>query len=314
MKIRRGYLLPNGASSECISEQQEVWSFAVLSAALLHDIGQPFTDVMISLRDREGRALHCSLACDDLPTGASYRPEFCREQQDQHHQSIPLLIAGQIIPKTALQWLSQYPGVFNLWRLTLSGRYAEAGMLGEIITKADQYATPKPLSQNIGNQRLHAEAESESHPSDQPVATSRRAKEKQAGQAFLKWLRQQIVDDTIGINTDNAQLHTVEEGLLIVSPALFRRYLRHVDHLELEELQKGFQLLGIHRMMAPNQPIWIYRQQGRKRNSKLHGMLISDPLTVLELDHLPESNPLLTVEIPRAGTNNNSGALSDKTF
>jgi len=312
MKIRRAYMLPNGASSECISEQQEIWNFAVLCAALLHDIGKPFRAVRISLRDREGRALHCSLACDDLPAGASYRPEFCRErqdqqdQQDQHHQSIPLLIAGQIIPKTALQWLSQYPEVFNLWLFTLSGRYTEAGMLGEIITRADQYSTPEPLSQNDGNQQLHAAAESESHPSDQPVATSRRAKEKQAGQDFLQWLRQQIVDDNIGINTDNAQLHTVEEGLLIVSPALFRRYLRHVDHLELEELQRGFQSLGIHRMMAPNQPIWIYRQQGKKRNSKLRGMLISDPLTVLDLDSLPEVNPLLTVEMPRAGDKSDS--------
>ena len=299
MKIRRGYLLPNGASSECISEQQEVWSFAVLSAALLYDTGQPLTDVMISLR--EGRALHCSLACDDLPAGASYRPEFSREQQEQHHQAIPLLIAGQIIPKTALQWLSQYPDVFNLWLLTLSGRHTEAGMLGEIITRADQYATPKPLSQNNKDQQLHAEEESEPHPSEQPVATSRRAKEKQAGQVFLQWLRQQIVDDKIGINTDNAHLYRVEEGLLIVSPAIFKRYLRSVDHLELEELQRGFQSLGVHRMMASNQPIWTYRQQGKKRNSKLRGMLISDPLAVLDLDDLPEANPLVTVEMPKTG-------------
>jgi hypothetical protein len=300
MKIRRGYLLPNGASSECISEQQEAWSFAVLSVALLHGIGKPFTDVILSLRDQEGRALHCSLVCDDLPAGASYRPEFCREQQDQHHQSIPLLIAGQIIPRSALQWLSQYPDVFNLWQLTLSGRHTEAGMLGEIITRADQYATPKPLSQNNKDQQLHDEEESESHPSNQPVATSRRAKEKQAGQVFLQWLSQQIIDDNIGINTDNAQLHTVKEGLLMVSPAIFRRYLRSVDHLELEELQRGFQSLGVHRMMASNQPIWTYRQQGKKRNSKLRGMLIADPLTVLDLDDLPEANPLVTVEMPTA--------------
>jgi hypothetical protein len=136
------------------------------------------------------------------------------------------------------------------------------------------------------------------------VATSRRAKEKQAGKEFLEWLRRQILDGNIGINTNKAHLHRVEEGLLIVSPAIFRRYLRHVDHLELEEFQKGFQSLGIHRMVVPNQPICTYRRQGRKRNSKLRGMLISDPLTVLDLDldfdFLPESNPLLTAEMPIA--------------
>jgi hypothetical protein len=173
-------------------------------------------------------------------------------------------------------------------------------MLGEIITRTDQYATVKSPELNNGDQQLHPEAESASPPSDQPVATSRGAKVKQAGQVFLKWLRQQIIDDNIGINTDKAHLHTVEEGLLIISPAIFRRYLRQVDQLELGELQKGFQSLGVHRMMAPNQPIWTYRQQGKKRNSKLRGMLISDPFTVLDLESLPGAYPLLTAEMPTA--------------
>ena len=71
------------------------------------------------------------------------------------------ILAGSTIPKTALQWLSRYPEVFNLWLFTLSGRYTEAGMLGEICSKADQHATVKSPSQNIGNQRLQPEAESE---------------------------------------------------------------------------------------------------------------------------------------------------------
>jgi len=296
MKVRRGYMLPNGASTECISEQQEIWNFAVLCSVLLHDIGKSITDVAISLQDEKGSESQWLLACGDIPAGVSYRPEFCQERRDKSHQSVQLLVTGQIIPKTAIQWLSQYPEVFNLWLLTLSGWYAEAGILGEIITKADQYAAGKPLSQNDENQRLQSEAESESQPSGQPVATSRRAKAKQTGQQFLQWLRQQIVDDTIGINTLNAPLHTVDEGLLLVSPAIFRRYLRNVDHLELNEIQRGFQSLGIHRMTASKKNIWTYRLQGEKREHKLNGMLISDPLAVLKLNALPEANPLLTAE------------------
>ena len=311
MKIRRGYMLPNGASTECISEQQEIWSFAVLCAVLLYDIGKSITDVMISLRDEKGSESYWLLACDDMPADSSYRTVFCRERADKHHQSIALLITGQIIPKTALQWLSQYPDVFNLWLLALSGRYTEAGILGEIITRADQYATAKSVPQNSETQNtgtMHRtsstsrtassqpQAESESQPSVQPVATSRRAKIKQTGQQFFHWLHQQIVDEKISINTVNACLHTVDEGLLLVSPAIFRRYLRVVDHLELSEIQRGFQSLGIHRMTASKKNIWTYRLQGEKREHKLNGMLISDPLTVLDLNTLPEANPLLTAE------------------
>lgn len=323
MKIRRGYMLPNGASTECISEQQEIWSFAVLCTALLHDIGKSITDVVITMQDEKGSESQWLLACGDIPAGACYRPEFCQEQRDKHHQSVQLLVTGQIIPNTALQWLSRYPEVFNLWLLTLSGRYAEAGMLGEIITRADQYATGK----SPGSENQEAEdtrppspiskttpSQIDLQPSIQPVVTSRRAKAKQTGQQFLHWLRQQIIDEKISINTINAPLHTVDEGLLLVSPAIFRRYLRNVDHLELNEIQRGFQSLGIHRVTASKKNIWTYRLQGEKRGHKLNGMLISDPLTVLELNTLPEANPLLMAETPSAGINNNSGTPPDNTF
>ena len=151
------------------------------------------------------------------------------------------------------------------------------------------------------NRRSQPQAESESQPSVQPVATSRRAKTKQAGQQFLQWLRQQIVDEKISINTINAPLHTVDEGLLLVSPAIFRRYLRNVDYLELNEIQRGFQSLGIHRVTASKKNIRTYRLQGEKREHKLNGMLISDPLSVLDLNALPEANPLLKAKTPRGG-------------
>ena len=54
IKVRRGYMLPNGASSERMSEQQEIWNFAVLCAALLHDIGKSITQTTISLRNHGG--------------------------------------------------------------------------------------------------------------------------------------------------------------------------------------------------------------------------------------------------------------------
>ena len=41
------------------------------------------------------------------------------------------------------------------------------------------------------------------------------------------------------------------------------------------------------------------RLQGEKREHKLNGMLISDPLSVLELNALPEANPLLKAETPK---------------
>ena len=295
----------------------------MLCSVLLHDIGRSITDVEVSLQDEKGSEAHWLLACGDIPAGSAYRPELCQKRTDEYHQSITLLVTGQIIPKTALQWLCRYPEVFNLWLLTLSGRYAEAGILGEIVTKADQYAKGK----SPGSENQEAEdtrppspiskttpSQIDLQPSIQPVATSRRTKAKQTGQQFLQWMRQQIVDEKISINTVNAPLHTVDEGLLLVSPAIFRRYSLNIDHLELNDIQRGFQSLGIHKVTAAKKNIWTYRLQGEKREHKLNGMLIADPLSVLELDALPEANPLLTAETSKAGINDNSGVSPGKTF
>ena len=202
MKIRRGYMLPNGTSTECISEQQEIWSFAVLCAALLHGIGKPFTEVMISLQDHKDSESHWLLACDDMPADSSYRPEFCRKRTEKHHQSIALLVTGQIIPKTALQWLSQYPDVFDLWLLTLSGRYTEAGMLGEIITKAVQYATGKSLMPNKKNKKTE-EAYS-------PSSTS----EKRFGAIDLKSIGLPPGRDQLEVGSIDSQIRDAENQRL----------------------------------------------------------------------------------------------------
>ncbi|MEE9303683.1 MAG: TraI domain-containing protein [Thiotrichaceae bacterium] len=44
LQLRSGKMLPLGASPEVISEKQELWSYAVLTAAMMHDIGKPLVD------------------------------------------------------------------------------------------------------------------------------------------------------------------------------------------------------------------------------------------------------------------------------
>ena len=368
IKIRRGYMLPNGASSERISEQQEIWNFAVLCAALLHDIGKSITQATISLRNHEGNESRWSLVYGDIPLDASYRLQFRRQPPDQYHQTIPLLIAGQIIPLSALQWLTHYPEVFSVWRLTLSGQYDEAGVFGEIIRKIShdaqkitpsqkekcksknqeqrnssppssssesetpqidlQYIVLPPGMEQVrihshesetNEQRNQSESGGGSQPIIQPSAfqpNNRGQSKKEVAQQFVQWLRQQIIDGKIGINAPNAQLQRVAEGLLLVSPAIFKRYLRDEEHIELNNhelkmLQSGFLSLGIHKPLAHKQTVWTYRYQGKKSDSMLHGMLIPDPLTVLKLDELPEVNPFMSAEMPKAGNINQSGVSND---
>ena len=44
------------------------------------------------------------------------------------------------------------------------------------------------------------------------------------GQTFLAWLKQGLVSGELPMNTVNARVHRVREGVLLVSPGIFRDY------------------------------------------------------------------------------------------
>jgi 23S rRNA maturation-related 3'-5' exoribonuclease YhaM len=43
LRLRRSALLPSGASVEELARLQDVWTYACVTAALLHDIGKPMS-------------------------------------------------------------------------------------------------------------------------------------------------------------------------------------------------------------------------------------------------------------------------------
>jgi len=62
LRLRRGILLPEGATAETLAEYQDRWTYGVLAAALIHDLGKPAIDQTVTLYAR-GR-----------PTGETWNP------------------------------------------------------------------------------------------------------------------------------------------------------------------------------------------------------------------------------------------------
>ena len=48
--------------------------------------------------------------------------------------------------------------------------------------------------------------------------------EEDAGQAFRTWLHDGLLKDKFDTNSVSARLHTIEEGLLLVSPEIFKDF------------------------------------------------------------------------------------------
>ena len=111
-----------------------------------------------------------------------------------------------------------------------------------------------------------------------------------AGQHFLHWLTTGLRTGKHKLNTADARLHVVREGLLLVSPAIFKDY----DSGNWEYVQKRFSKLGLHRKQG-NTNIWRYQVSGQKKRGVVQGMLLPDPLerTGAGLPALPQQSAVI---------------------
>ena len=96
------------------------------------------------------------------------------------------------------------------------------------------------------------------------------------GQAFLAWLKQGLVSGELPINTVNARVHRVREGLLLVSPGIFRDYAAAAQ-APWANVQKRFQKLRLHRKTPEGFNIWTYTVVGERRTRELKGIVLEDP-------------------------------------
>jgi integrating conjugative element relaxase (TIGR03760 family) len=135
--IRRGYFLPLGAEVEQIGEARHRWTFAVMLAALLHDIGKPLVDMQVTARAGVKRSEWTPLAGSmNQQKFVDYRVEFRTGRSYQDHHRLPVLLMQRIVPLPAMQWLAQDLKLMQELTKYLSGDGADS-VLNEIVTKAD---------------------------------------------------------------------------------------------------------------------------------------------------------------------------------
>jgi len=149
LTLRRGVLLPPGASAEELAEKQDVWTYATATAALLHDIGKPLCDQRIALFDGSGKTLGewDALAGSMAAPAVAYRVQFRRGRRYRLHARLPPLLTHHIVPPAGLRWLASDMDVFEAWLATISGTDDElAGELGKLIRSADGLSVASDLT------------------------------------------------------------------------------------------------------------------------------------------------------------------------
>lgn len=142
LKIRQTYLLPIGAPPESQSAQAEAWTAAAAYGALIHDLGKIAVDVHIELEG--GKTWHPWHG----PINRPYRFRYVKGRNYQLHGAAAALIYAQILTPEILDWLSDFREVWSQLIFILAGQYEHAGILGEIVVKADQASVAQELGGN----------------------------------------------------------------------------------------------------------------------------------------------------------------------
>ncbi|WP_141677554.1 conjugal transfer nickase/helicase domain-containing protein [Gilliamella sp. wkB7] len=105
------------------------------------------------------------------------------------------------------------------------------------------------------------------------------------------------------INEPQAQIHTVDDTIFIVTPGIFMRYVMEFPQVQLvaktektpvwRYMQKAFEKLRYHKRKDDSYSIWTCALEGPKSTKKVHGYLFNDP-TILIPD-IVYNNPYLKI-------------------
>jgi len=273
LAIRRDRILPPNAPPERVGKLAHRWSYAVLLAALLSDRYGP----------------------------GSVAP-------DRQYEGV--------VPELGRLWIEEDPAVSLALADVLAGRdgpgNAIAAILRETFSGRSDYAAPSGTSP-----RQHLATAIDPAAASVPVpvqeASPSGALATHASQASLSapplpelfgWLRDGLTGGSIEINTRTALVHHVPEGLLLVSPGIFRSFLawqgddansqEALKRLQRSVLKARWHLVGADGASVPG---YAWTKNG-KATARVHGIVIEQPQRLL--DPLPPINPRL-VRIALAG-------------
>lgn len=136
LKTRRGLLLPSGASPEAMSHVADGWTYAVFTAALLHDIGKVVTQQRVTLSGSSASAVWLPWH-GAMPLQQRYQLTFNRDRRYAMHKRVNSVLVQHVLSHTAMAWLASNTEILHTWLACLSGDKAAAGVLGDLVTRSD---------------------------------------------------------------------------------------------------------------------------------------------------------------------------------
>ncbi len=150
---------------------------------------------------------------------------------------------------------------------------ADAGSLSEAAIFG---APPSAGTAESGDEPFLPEAKAQEEGKQEPVEAPPPLSE--SGQRFLAWLRDNLAKGLLEVNTPSGRVHRVEEGLLLISPGIFKDYKDPHPEASWQQVQRRFSRLKLHRKRSDGTNIHLYDVLGEKsrKRSVVKGYLLPD--------------------------------------
>ncbi|MCG7601845.1 TraI domain-containing protein [Halomonas sp. McH1-25] len=232
LRLRQRHLLPPGAKPEDQSSAGELWSVAIIYAALMHDVAKALVDIEIHLEDgREWRLWHGTIP-------GPYRMRY-RAGRDYHlHSAVNPLLAQQVLGARVLDWLMSQPRLFALLMYTISGHTERGGIIAELVHKADRASVARALGGDPV-QALAAPTDSLQRKLAEGLRYLVREQFKLNQKGGVGWL----TDDALWLVSPRAvnelKAHLYAQGIKSIPADLNRLYGELEAHGLIEEVSEG---------------------------------------------------------------------------
>jgi integrating conjugative element relaxase (TIGR03760 family) len=151
LTVRQMYKLPAGADPEEQVKKQALWSYAVLLAALLHDVGKPVSDVLVQVYGQKphepiGTWQALSGPMSGIEGASHYEIDFPSARNYRAHERLGVVLLHALVPPRTMRWLGSDPELLPALLGFLDGQDLPASaVLKEIVQKADSLSVAENL-------------------------------------------------------------------------------------------------------------------------------------------------------------------------
>ena len=196
--IARASLVMQLPENQSLTDLQK---YALFSAAILCDISHVVCSHCVIITDKEGNFSQewNPFAADMVASSGTHYKLYPRHYLHQLLQgSMTVLLARQLMPKEGFLWISSDFEIYSHWLDALQGDDSRGGWIRRALSyiKLDDIMELLNALGQLSEDLLVPEVNRE-------------------GEAFFRWLRDGITNQTIPVNSADALVHIVNEGVFI---------------------------------------------------------------------------------------------------